>query len=233
MDFVKRIYYWYHYHSVLGSIFLATSGKSWVCVCVMFLMTTYTHTHVCFRTKEGDLKRIRMSLPQMAILLLLTKEIRENLPFFFPRPGCGSREDGAGQHQQIPVLSQCRWDLLPHGSRWGKQKRGMSCKDLLGSNSRFIHADRIQRPLSQEWHPSEQVGDLHGILLLAPSIAETEIRFLGTNPNDSSLLLRSHWEGRRDLEIFFLKNPFLHHLWFLRKMPQISSFTALQFVSEK
>lgn len=138
----------------------------------------------------------------MAILLLLTKEIRENLPFFSQ---AWVWEQGGwcwaapADPSALPVISQCRWDPLPHGSRWGKQKGGMSCKDLLGSNSRFIHADRIQRPPSQEWHPSEQVGDLHGILLLAPSIAETEIRFLGTNPNDSSLLLRSHWEGRRDL----------------------------------
>lgn len=53
-------------------------------------------------------------------------------------------------------------------------------KYLLGSNSRFIHSDVIQRKLSRKWHLSEQVEDLNLIHLFVSVLKQKLISMLLT-----------------------------------------------------
>lgn len=81
-------------------------------------------------------------------------------------------------------------------------------KYLPGLNSRFIHSDAIQRKLSKEM-TSVRTGGRPEFDPCLCFCAETEINFHVTNPKETLLLLRSHWDIRRDLEtLLSSKNPF-------------------------
>lgn len=136
-----------------------------------------------------------------AVKMASAQQLREGLQDF-TRTGCEWLRSGWRSREEEEAQCWCCQSPSAPPVQVGQRHP----KYLLGSNSRFIHSDVIQRKLSKEWHLSEQVEDLNLIHLFA-SVLKQKLIFMSLTQTDFFVVMVSLRHQKRFEDSFPQNNP--------------------------